>query len=747
MLFNLQRLNRLFKSNKGKAFTFSVLSFLYSQLLGVSDLGFRTTSIELKLSQKYPPAIALEVLNSTPPHQNEKISSESFEVIQLHAEFPDLGLISLDELNFTLITTKPGPTNDNPILNFQNSSVHRSLASGKEKPVTTVPEDYFTEEEKLRLKMAHLNNDLDIGEFKTEEDLSFKDRIRQIIAQQGLAEKGVTNDTSSFNSDLTSNLKKSNASNTTTQQWSKKPNDPKTPEDLIKKDPQNSNVNNSSNSISILGDIEFSRDASSDLALTDQHFIDVRRFEEGIPKEVAQVDLIKGTFSMNLHSTKGTIIGRLTNKSGGIDGEGSISVLDLVKSSNPKLILKKIRPNTFKVTSAYGNSGWDTSSSKSENESKNRSHFSPSIILAGVTSNIDSDKIPINSSTTKSTANTKLFNTNFEKDSEFVVEAKAEFHRPTISISNTSINSEIPLLPDRMINGLSEILSEQDISLNLNRGDSLIWGIIKDKGRPVEGATISASQGARTSYYGSLYLPDQTRTKTSDNGMFSISLSNPGWNDLFVELTDGRHLHINTLVFSGKVSQVDVEVPDHTIPTTIRSFDAFTGEPLRTTVELQQIESPIDTGIEGTTIIDLPFTKNLSFVLVSPEVPYEKIRLSYTHLEDYLHIPLFTKNWIDSFKSTLKISDDLPTGNIVGFVQGDDFTVEVQNKESASKVAYFDQQGHFSNQGSAGGGFIVLNLEEDQVNLIILAQHKNKELVRIVRPEKEWTQVINAHFE
>ncbi len=298
-----------------------------------------------------------------------------------------------------------------------------------------------------------------------------------------------------------------------------------------------------------------------------------------------------------------------------------------------------------------------------------------------------------------------------------------------------------------MINGLSEILLEQDISLNLDRGDSLLWGIVKDQGRPAEGATIFAGQGARTSYFGGFYLPDQTRTKTSENGMFSITLSNPGWNELIVELSDGRRIRINTLVFSGKVSQVEVDVPKNTSPLILRSFDAFTGDPLRSNIEIQQLEQPIDTGFEGTTTVEVPKTNNLSYVLVSPEAPYEKIRLSYMHLEDYLHIPLFTKTWLDEFKAYLKVSDEPQTGNVVGFVQGDDFTIEIQNKDSSSKVVYFDQQGHFSNQGLAGGGFIVFNLEENQVNLTLLSKRNNKEIVRIVRPEKEWTHVINANFE
>lgn len=738
MTIGLTNFNHFINSSPGRVLSLSLLALLYSQLLGISDLGYRATPIDLKLSQKYPPAVALEVIRSTTQLEEPPSIDPYLTVIQLRAEYPDLGLISLDELSFKMSSDSLRTPSTPSSVGFQSpqSFANRSMASSAEIVTGSQPEDYFTEEEKLRLKMAKLtNDDLNIEDVRPKEDPTLKEKIRTLMAQQGYKDNTQTN----------SLANPANPSNTTSA-----PSLPRLP-------------------ISIRGDIEFAKDSSEALALTDKHFIDVRRFEEGIPKEVAQVNLVNGTFSINLQSTKGVIIGRLTSKGGGVDGEGRIAVLDLMSSSHPKLILKKNPTAPYKPISAYGNDWGGTptmpttgssenknnrrgysknSSDTSTNHTKQNSNngFSPTMMLAGTPPNIPTEDITKNSASNDDTS-MKLFNNDFEPSSEFVLEANAAYHRPTVAISNISTRSQISLLPDRMINGLSEILLEQDISLNFDRGDSLIWGVIKDQGRPVEGATVLAGQGARTSYFGGFYLPDQTRTKTSENGMFSITLSQPGWNELFVELADGRRIRVNTVVFSGKITQVDIDAPKGITPLTLRSFDAFTGDPLRTNLQIQQLDQPIDTGFEGTAMIDVPKTNNLSFVLVSPEAPYEKIRLSYTQLEDYLHIPLFTKNWMDEFRTYLKISDEPQTGNVVGFIQGDDFTVEVQNKDSSSKVAYFDQQGRFSNQGIAGGGFILFNLEEDQVNLTLLSKRNNKEIVRIVRPEKEWTHVINANFQ
>lgn len=686
------------------AFLFGGFLF-YSQFIGLSDLGYRASPIDVKLSQKYPPAVALEVINrvSVIPGEVSDPFVGDYKVIQLRAEYPDLGLISLDELSFTLN------------LEEETSKKWSSSSRVPQQSIEAKTVDYFTEEEKLRLKMAHLPTHIDLEEeLGPTKELDLKERLKVLMAKEGL--------NASHGRELSNN---NNAFQTG--------NSPHFP-------------------LTIQGDIEFSKGSS--LALTDQHFIDVRRFEEGVPKEVAKVDLTSGTFSMKLQSTKGVIVGRLTHKSGGVDGEVRIPVLDFVNSNKPRLILKKNQRNPTRPVSTYGyGTKKDLSlSNKNENNENRDRDFSPRLFLAGASlpqvQQSSSAPAP-NSSEIMPETSLQLFNNEYDSSSEFIVEATADFHRPTISFSNITDGRDVPLLPDRMMNGLSEILSEQDISLNLNRGDSLVWGIVKQKGRPLAGATVIAHQGVRTSYFGGLYLPDQTRVKTSENGMFAIALTNPGWQDLLIELEDGRHIHYNALTFAGKVSYVEVEAPGRDYRSvTFRSFDAFSGEPVRAIVEVQQIKSPIEVGVDGTAQVDMPKTQNLSFVLATPAAPYEKVRLSYTRLEDFLHIPLLTTHWMQELRTYLKIIDAPQTGAVVGFVQNSDFTVEIQNKESLSQIVYFDQRSHISQQGVAGGGFVVFNLEEDQVNLVIIPlQSKKKEIIRVIRPEREWTHIINANFE
>jgi hypothetical protein len=334
----------------------------------------------------------------------------------------------------------------------------------------------------------------------------------------------------------------------------------------------------------------------------------------------------------------------------------------------------------------------------------------------------------------------------FDASSEVFVKAASKNHSPTIAFVNPATGSEIVLLPLRMISGLEQILGDQDLPYHPEKGDSLVWGKVATNGRPLEGATVTSGDG-RAIYFGGLYLPDHTRVETSANGMFAMVLKQPGWQELYVQLKDGRGFYINALAFAGSIAQVTAEIPAGEVPISLRTFDAFSGDPVRAQVHLHQVDTLVDTGMEGAKVTDLPRSQNLAFVTASPEAPYEPVRLSYTRLSDYLHIPLVTHDWLGNLRIQAQVIEANETGVVIGYVQGDDFIAEVPNKESLSKIIYFDPQGRIAPEGHAGGGFVIFNIEQDQANLIITSRRTQKALGRIIQPHQTIPFVVNATFE
>lgn len=664
----------VFNKNKGTLImvwlTLLVGLLLNSQKLGKSDLGFRVEKIDVKLSQKFPPAIAIELLEN---QESPSEPSQPERYIPLRAGFPELEPIELEEVSF-------GTLDPNP--NTQHNKLIRSDLPFESE------EEIFTEEEKLRLRMAREQRGLYVEDITPAMAPTLGERAKAVISQM------------QTDPNIDRNVKVGGSLESA---------------DVQLPESQQSNKSLSS-ALKIQGEIEFVRDGS--LAMTDQHFIDVRRFEEGVAKEVGQVNLADGTFSMTVNSSRGVIVGRLTNQRGGVEGEGVIAVSDLLLAKGSRLVLKRTaQRQPIRAGSAYG-----------KKEAKENV-----VRLAGLW-DAQSEKeltYDVNS---------------FDTASDMIVEADSKNHRPTLSIVNLKSSTELVLLPDRMIWGLKDILSEQEMPFDLDRGDGLIWGTIVSNGRPVDGATVLPS-GGPVSYLGGFYLPDRSLRQTSENGMFVVVSQQTGWQSLYVSGPDGAGVHINVLVAPGKVSMVKAELPIQTTTVTLRSFDAFAGVPVRAQVELQQLNEIIEVGENGAVVVELPKTEGLSFVRVNPEQNYERIHFSYGHLIDYLHAPLIPRHWFADLKASVKLNDELQSGHLVGFVQGDDFLVEIPNKTTRSKTVYFDPSGQVVERGVKGGGFVILNLEETLSNLVIVSQRTHKELSRIVKPERESIQVLQASFE
>lgn len=664
----------IFRLKSRVVYTFAV-AFLFSLVMGKSDLGFRISHMEVDLSQRLGPAMAFELLDD--PHRGSTLKG-SFNIVPLGAGFPTFPPIRLEEVQITLVDS-PAKASSRSLALFKKLKTPASNIWGEE-------EELFNDEEKERLRLAKQQNRLEIEDLVPRHEVSFVEKARQVIQSvQGSGDNLTTENSNGESLKVTKN--------------------------------------GVSSGYKVQGLFEFVRDGS--LILTDQHYIDVRRFEEGIPKEVADVDLVGATFSMNIASTRGMIVARLTNRSGLVEGEAKVSIQDLLQSKVPKLILKpRADRQRTRAVSAYG---------------KLITNQTPPVYLSGYDEDSTIGKVK------KEGSDENLGVQSLDLNSELLAEARSPHHYPTISSIHLSESVELTLLPEKMIKGLVQILSEQDIEFDMTRGDSLIWGTVKRKGKPISGVKVLPEVG-QTSYFGGLFLPDHTRQKTSENGMFAVVVKEGGWQDIRLEAEDGQVRRLSTLVIPGKVTQLEADFSLEASSVAVRTFDAFNGEPLRTIVQLQEMDGTLDTGVEGVSLLDLPHTKNLSFLTAIPSGNYEKVRMSYSHLSDFLHIPLLSRDWLAEIKAPYKKELSDQTGTVVGFIQGDDFTIEIPNS-TPKPIVYFDPSGKVISEGVSGGGFLAFGLDLEQVNLVIESKREHRRMTRILRPEAEYLQVVMGSFE
>lgn len=677
-----------------KAFLLLLILFLYALPSGKSDLGYRVKPLDLKLSQKFPPAIALEIVDSFDYSRSNDIKEKiveknEYNVVFLSVGFPEIEKLELDEMKFGFKRDSKKEE-----LNLQNTL--EELREQNSKSNVSV----FSEEEMRRLRIAGLDQKIMLDNYSAEKIPSLSERIQDLIKNEKQKE---------FDSSDSSNLK-------------------------VDKKTNDSSVRYANNSIPIKGEIEFSRDGNLYYA---NHSIEVRRFEEGVPKESGHVDLASGTFSIEVKNTKGFIVGRLINESGKVEGEGYLATTDLLGSQKVKLILKEKKSQEISQRGPVSKSPYGGPDPK------------PTYTLASFEGfnggNGNFDMQSLNNVGNNINPNEVLLPKNLHENSEYIVNANAKGFIPTVSIINSLGRQEISQMPLRMFKNLMDIFHEIGIPMDFSRGDSLIYGVVKSKGKSVEGASIIASHGI-TNYFGNLYMPEQGRVKTSENGIFTTAVTHPGWNDLYISLPDGRGVHVNALVYPSKITYVTAEVPNETVPVTIRSFDAFSGEPIQVQAEFQQANDIIDTGESGVVEFDLLKTNNLSFITVNPSAAYEKAKFSYTNFLDFIHLPLITREWYNNTKSRFKVNDIPQTGTVLGFVQNSDFIIDFRNDKDESKVVYFNAQGEIIPKGIAGGGFLIFNFNVDQPNIVVISEETQSEITKIVKCESESIFIVNAQF-
>jgi hypothetical protein len=677
--------------------------FLFNVQIGVGQFNYIPDVIKISVKESSPPALALSEVNAT---YIDNTISASTPITELKVGIALLPQLELEEILINELEQADSKVSDkNDII---MSSNEMKIYSDDD-----VYPDNLSQEQLSRLKVAQqkyqiLDKDW-TGPQQVEESMGDKvQRLNKDLRSQE-AQNKVKSDVIVKGDDSISNLNHENSKQTKNLELAENID--------IKHSDRKDQVG-----ITLNGLIEFERKTDIDrmLVLTPEHRIEVRRFAEGIPQEFGIVRLPEATFNIQIQSNYGVIIAQLINANGIIEGQGMIAVQDLIKNKNfrPTLVIKSIPKGNIQVASAYGasfqkdfqkNLGFDIFGTFDRSKSLPKESYADNIYA----------------------------------DSEAVIQATGKDHASTTSIISLADGAELMLLPDKMINGLIEILSEQGASLNLQAGDSLIWGQVRKDGKPVAGATVFAER-TDAIYFGGMHLPDQLRTMTSDNGMFVVIVNDPGWKDLFVQMEDGSKIHLNVLTFPGKVAQAFADIPTREISVSMRSFDAFSGEPTRAKVQIQQIEDVVDTGDVGLSVVNIPFTQSLSFVNVYPEAPFMDAKFTYTKMQDFLHFPMIRRDWVEQIAKFIRINPDPTKGIIVGFVQNGNYSLTPsspeQNKEN---LVYFNSKGEVINSGNAGGGFILYNQSVGFSGIIIEDSKHQKKFHKIASPENKVVSILS----
>jgi hypothetical protein len=93
---------------------------------------------------------------------------------------------------------------------------------------------------------------------------------------------------------------------------------------------------------------------------------------------------------------------------------------------------------------------------------------------------------------------------------------------------------------------------------------------------------------------------------------------------------------------------------------------------------------------------------------------YELSRVTLSGQPHFVAVPVIKKDWLAGLSAQSRVVPVAGTGTVVGFVDDQDFEVDMSGHEGYGKlqVVYFDAQGRplpEGRTGVAGGGFAILN--------------------------------------
>jgi hypothetical protein len=475
----------------------------------------------------------------------------------------------------------------------------------------------------------------------------------------------------------------------------------------------------------IVGPIEI----TGGLAITNEHHIEIRRNDEGVLKELGRVDLVKGTYNIDVEQTTGTVVARLVNKDGKTMGEGSFRLNRIIGGTQnyltgPKIKVEPHPDYSVAVLSAYNSKANDAAPAQT------RVTF-----VKGVSD------VKVNREGVASMENVT-------RGSSTVMRAAAPKHLETTNLIVSGKESRSTLYPESMVQALLDIIA-QDRNESSDDAPSLIWGKVMLDGKAVAGidVIVETAPDLKPIYFNQFMMPDPKLTKTSDNGMYAFVHVPTGFHSLLATRSDSIFGYVNVVCEEGAVAQGDLEATMKNESVPLRVFDAFNGEPAKAEITMQSLSDELQVAA-GTATISLPHLNRFGLMRVHPEgTDYVPARYVYNDNDEFVHVPLVRWEWLRAIKTFLRINEAPSTGFIVGFVPDEDFEVflAAYDNFNPQDIVYFDMQGRVlqNRKGAAGGGFILYNVPQDTHEVVVTGSRTRKVYSRVVPVEANSLSVLN----
>lgn len=458
-----------------------------------------------------------------------------------------------------------------------------------------------------------------------------------------------------------------------------------------------------------------------------QTSINVRQVLDGRTIERGRVWVTEGRFEIHVSQALGSLVAELVTRDGHILGRGEMSLLQLqdIPARNNAIgdIRLALQPTTegasMRAISGYSHG----------------QQLMP----------VKEARIEIQSYTTPQKVNDEgvVAEASLTSDSSFVARATARKHWPSLLVAQASQPQDIRLFSNSLVEALAGIeFNGRDRKDALEM--ALVWGQVTERSQPKAGAQVEMAGDYQPIYFNEMYLPDPRLKATSKNGMFAFLRVRRGVQALRVK-NQGKIYPAQIFPTENKhVSYVAVDI-SHKAVSQFHILDVFDAQK-QVSARVRLVGAENATDINGRNYVEYDMAANPFMVEAEAGPEYEISRVTLTGHPQLVNIPMIRRDWLHDVLSSRRIFELSGRGTIVGFVDSQDFDVEITGygPQEVPQILYFDRAGKILNarQGVAGGGFIIVNAPLGLQTVYIHPTQSRESYAEVVVAEPEYVHVI-----
>lgn len=484
------------------------------------------------------------------------------------------------------------------------------------------------------------------------------------------------------------------------------------------------------------------------LALTDANRIEIHRENKGNILEYGDIDVEKGTYLMKLSNVEGHVCARLRGSRHEIIGEGCFS-LDRVKGLNkstmqgPQLSISRYqdvlaqndrKPNQLPIPVppvAKAPSKVEMPTSPAATTAMYKPTGSRAIADARIIDFYDYDNPdakPLNASFSTAVQNRE------DAGSTGITTISVPNHPPArLVANNTTLNSRGAVLPNnRSSKALNDFTRDAGL-IDQNAVAGTVWGRTMFEGRSVAGVQVELEgrDDLKPLYLNEFYIPDINQKSTASHGLYTFVGVPEG--EYSVRATQANKFmgFQNVSVRDGTLALGDIDSTGRRREVRLAIYDLInkTSQPAVATLQNYEEDIVVESGQADINVQD---NGDTAYALVNP---LNKKYLTAQYLlnpgEDLYNFPMVSSEWVEQILSQAKLERPVRNKLVLGIGSQKPFRVEAIGSKSA-QVVYFDSEGQIldGNYGSAGGGFFILDPEDEVSEYAV--QFAGEKTVRMV---------------